>query len=373
MEKLKRCRRLLCIAVMLLLVLILELVIRGMTGSLSSQQTASRWSEDGTYAQVSAFFTPETNVTESQMLPFSIQLKEALDEAGVEADSANGRNYVCAYSTRSTITLTGNKNSITTTVYGVSDDFFLFHPLKCVSGNTSFAGSGEDANTVILDENAAWQLFGATDVAGMCVEIGDTSYIISGVVKSENGIYAEKSGATEVTVYVPYWILAAQQGDEDNTLTVSNLEVLAKNPVKKFGYDTVENLLKTYLGMEEGNYVLVENSSRYGLLSRLAILKNFGTRSMNTDGIVYPYWENRARAFEDITGVLFVAEILLLVYPVICAALFIRFCWKKKGVAWNWLKEHAIWLFHQIKPALRSIKKASSPKSKKSMKIAKRR
>lgn len=373
MEKLKRCRRLLCIAVMLLLVLLLELVIRRMTGSLSSQQTASRWAEDGTYAQVSAFFKPETTVTETQMLPFSIQLKEALDEAGVEADSSNGRSYVCTYSTKGELGLTGNKNSITATAYGVSEDFFLFHPLKCVSGNTSFTGNEEEADTVILDENAAWQLFGATNVAGMCVEIGDTSYIIGGVVKSEKGLFTEKSGATEVTVYVPYRILAAQQGDDDNALTVNNLEVLVKNPVKKFGCDTVENLLKTYLGMDEDDYVLVENSSRYGLLNRLNILKSFGTRSMNTDGIVYPYWENRARAYEDITGVLFVMEILLLVYPVICAALFIRFCWKKKGVAWNWLKEHAVWLFHQMKPALRSIKKASAAKSKKSMKIAKRR
>jgi hypothetical protein len=199
----------------------------------------------------------------------------------------------------------------------------------------------------------------------MYVEIGQSAYIIGGVVKSESGVFAEQAGAEKTSVYVPYWILKAQNEE----LTVDNLEVLIKNPVKKFGYDTVEQLIKTYLGLGEDSYVLVENSTRYSVNNRFNTLKNFGVRSMQLNGIVYPYWENRAAAMDDVAALILVLQILLLVYPVICAAQLIHYLWKQKDIAANWLKEHIIWLFGQIEPAFRYICRVS--KSKKSMKSTK--
>jgi hypothetical protein len=364
MKKLKRYRKLLLTAVMLLAVLLAECLVQMFAAKIDSQQAAMRWDKNGSYAQVSAFLSPDCTVDETQMMPFSIQLNTAMEEAGAETENGSGRDLVYAYSAAGTLTLTGKRNSVTVNAYGVSDDFFVFHPLECVSGVLGFSGD-EKSDTVILDENTAWQLFGATDVAGMYVEIGQRAYLIGGVVKSETGIYAKAAGAQKTYVYVPYWILQEQ----DEELTVSTIEVLIKNPVNKFGYDTVEELLKSYLSLDEDSYTLVENSTRYSILNRLATLKNFGIRSMRLDGTVYPYWENRAAALDDVAALILVIEILLLVYPIICAAKLIHYLWKQKDTAVKWLVEHIIWLAGQIGPAFRYIGRVSN--SKKSMKSAK--
>ena len=51
---------------------------------------------------------------------------------------------------------------------------------------------------------------------------------------------------------------------------------------------------------------------------------------MNTKNIVFPYWENRARAYEDLAALLLILELLCLVYPVIFAAGKIHWLWKHK-------------------------------------------
>lgn len=367
MEKLKRYRKLLLTAIMLLFVLFAEGMVHLFASRLDSQQLASRWAKEDSYAQVSVFSTPEAKVEEGQMLPFSVQLKSTIEEAGVEADSENGRSYVLAYSGLGSLMLSGSKNSVTANAYGVSEDFFLFHPLELVSGSLAFSGEEQEADTIVLDENAAWQLFGAIDVAGMGVEIGQRTYIIGGVVKSENGLFAEQSGAQKVTVYVPFWVLKEQ----DEEATVDCIEVLVKNPVKKFGYDTVKNLVESTLNLNEGSYAIVENSTRYDIPNRFQTLKNFGVRSMKLDGMIYPYWENRAAAMDDVAALLLAIELLLLIYPACMAACLIHYCWKHKKAAGRWLWEHLIWLVRQAGSGLRSVHGIS--KSKKSMKSTKSR
>ena len=96
--------------------------------------------------------------------------------------------------------------------------------------------------------------------------------------------------------------------------------------MQKFGF----NALKEALGLDKSSYEIVENSSRFGLMNRFTVLRNFGIRSMNTKNIVFPYWENRARAYEDLAALLLILELLCLVYPVIFAAGKIHWLWKHK-------------------------------------------
>jgi hypothetical protein len=71
------------------------------------------------------------------------------------------------------------------------------------------------------------------------------------------------------------------------------------------------------LSLGEGSSEVVENSSRFSLSHRWKILKEFGVRSMRDSTLVLPYWENRARAYEDVAVLLMVFEGLLLLYPAI--------------------------------------------------------
>ena len=116
--------------------------------------------------------------------------------------------------------------------------------------------------------------------------------------------------------------------------------------------------------MDKSSYEIVENSSRFGLMNRFTVLRNFGIRSMNTKNIVFPYWENRARAYEDLAALLLILELLCLVYPVIFAAGKIHWLWKhnteirQKLVQWIkvFVKELRIWMKH-VKAQERPVKK----------------
>ena len=46
--------------------------------------------------------------------------------------------------------------------------------------------------------------------------------------------------------------------------------------------------------------------------------------------MLYPYWENLARGYEDIIGLITVFMMLFLLYPVVLTILLLAFWWKHK-------------------------------------------
>ena len=218
------------------------------------------------------------------------------------------------------------------------------------------------------------------------VEINGVQYPVRGVVKSDKGYFSDAADEEAATVYVSYEILEGGSGSSTGGMdsaaastpaagttdskggsygqaagtTLDSYELLIKNPVQKFGF----NALKEALGLDESSYEIVENSSRFGLMNRFTVLRNFGIRSMNTKNIVFPYWENRARAYEDLAALLLILELLCLVYPVIFAAGKIHWLWKHKTeirqklVQWIkvFVKELRIWMKH-VKAQERPVKK----------------
>lgn len=48
----------------------------------------------------------------------------------------------------------------------------MFHPLKLITGSY-FSGNDLMQDYCIIDQDAAWQLFGSNDVVGMTVYIGN--------------------------------------------------------------------------------------------------------------------------------------------------------------------------------------------------------
>uniref|UniRef100_UPI00272A336F ABC transporter permease n=1 Tax=uncultured Acetatifactor sp. TaxID=1671927 RepID=UPI00272A336F len=175
----------------------------------------------------------------------------------------------------------------------------------------------------VIDEDAAWQLFGSNDVAGMTVYIGGVPHIVTGVIRRPSGHFAEAAGLDSTVVYVSYQTLT-ELGDSHG---INHYEIVMPNPVTGFAY----NYVKEKLGAEEKEVEVVENTSRYSLLSRLKLIAEFGTRSMNGKAIIYPYWENIARGYADVLMVLTLFGILFLLYPVGLAIVFFCIWWRHKG------------------------------------------
>lgn len=338
---------------MLACTLLLAGIERIVTSQLSTQQLAKRWSEEEQFTQLSIFFAKGKEINEAQIMPIEQAIKTALEEASIDASADNGRKWVDAYSSKGELTLSSDRTSATVRAYGVSKDFFLFHPLTLLSG-TYFGLEDENEDGLILDENVAWQLFGSNNVAGLTVEINGISYVVRGVVRSEEGLFSEKVEENIPTVYVSFSLLERHYGSSESGLPIENYELLIANPVRDFG----ETTLKNAVGGDENAYVMVENTTRYQLMNRLTMLKDFTTSTMSTKAVEYPYWENRARGYETISLLIMFFEIVCLIYPIIYAIQLLHKLWKKKHDIWVGFKDFVIEFYKAHRKLKKSIEVA---------------
>lgn len=317
--------------------------------NLEDQQAAVRWDVEGGCAQVSAFFTRGLEVNDFQIMSFERELENALTEAAVTVENENARLYVDAYSAQGKITVISDQSTLEAGAIGIGGDFFFFHPLQLVSGGY-FSGNDLMKDSIIVDEEAAWQLFGSSNIEGMSVTIGGVPHYISGVVKRQEGRFAENAGLNNTIIYVSAETLSEYGTSEG----ISCYEVAAPNPVKGFVYNT----LKEKFGLKEDEMLVVENSSRYSLEAMIPVVLDFGIRSMQNSAVHFPYWENIARGYEDVRAVVLIIQFIFLLIPgiIILTALIIK--WKNRKYT---VKD--IWMYLMDKKD-RAMEKARAEKNK---------
>ena len=180
---------------------------------------------------------------------------------------------------------------------------------------------------IILDEEAAWQLFGSNDIEGMNVMINGVPHYVAGVIRREKGRLAENAGLQKSVIYVSNETLS-QYGISEG---IGCYEIVAPNPVKKFVYNTV----KEKFGLKEEEMTVVENSSRYSVEAMIPVMLDFGTRSMQNAAIHLPYWENMARGYEDIRAVILFLQMILLLIPALIVLVFLIIKWKNRKYTWK--------------------------------------
>lgn len=292
---------------------------------LADQTAAARWSSEGDAAQISCFFTEGTEVDKNSIMTFEHQLGSVLQEASIVAPNEGARLWSDAYSAQGTVTLNSGKVSLEANAIGIGGDFFQFHPVRLLKG-AYFSGNDLMHDRVILDEDAAWQLFGSNDVTGMEIRIGGIPHYIAGVIKREEGRFHEAAGLDKTLVYLSYESLEAYGTTEG----IDTYEIVMPNPVSGFAYSKV----KEKFGIDENGMWVVDNTARFGLKQRLTVLSEFGLRSMNNHAINYPYWENVARGWEDVLAVILVLQIICILIPAVILITATVILWKRK--AWTW-------------------------------------
>ena len=303
------------------------LILYGIASLLSnrqtSQQMAERWSEQKDVAQISCFFSPNAAMSPDRIESFRHALDDALEQASIVQDSpnANARLWADAYSADGQITVSSERAKVTADAIGVGGDFFLFHPLQLLNGSY-FSESDLNQDYCILDEDAAWQLFGSNNVAGQIVTIGGVSHVVAGVVRREDGRLEEAAGLDSTVIYVSYNTLDTLGSNNG----INHYEIVMPDPVSEYAY----NYVKDNIGVTEKEVEVVENTTRYDFLKCLQVIADFGTRSMNGKAIIYPYWENIARGYEDIIAAITLFALLFLVYPVVLLVIFVIIRWKQK-------------------------------------------
>ncbi len=291
------------------------LTVNFCAGRLTAQQMSARWGEGS--AQISCFFQSRTDAEGVDILRNSIEefrhgVDKALEEAAVENTSENpgSRMWIDAFSADGTLVLQSGKARLEAHAIGVGGEFFRFHPLTLLEGNF-FSESDNNHDYCVLDEDAAWQLFGSNDVAGQLVNVGGRPLVVSGVIRRDQGRLEKAAGLAATIVYVSYETLMEQ----GSSLGINHYEIVMPDPVAGFAIKHV----REKLGTDEESTVILENSRRYSQAELLKRLLEFGTRSMSRKGIIYPYWENLARGWEDILAPLVGISCVLLLYPLLAA------------------------------------------------------
>lgn len=295
-------------ALLLILIAVCSMKIHSFSNVLLSQQAASFWAGDSSerFAQVSCFFPVNKLESVDSVRAFRKTIDSKLIEAGIEPKD-DEEYWTDCYSATDSLTVKGDHNSSEATAIGVGGDFFLFHPYELLSGSYL---SEDDLmkDRVVLDYELAWKLFGGEQLAGMTVTIDGKPYYVAGVVRRETDKFSNKAFSGEPVMFIPYETLSSLKEGTG----INSYEIAMPDPISNFAKTFLNDSFKTAKG------VVVENSTRYGFSSIFKMFKDYGSRSIQGSGVIYPYWENAARVSEDFVARLYVFILLLSLFPLIC-------------------------------------------------------
>lgn len=325
-----------------ILLFIILFVIKGrITDSLADQQASKRWDSGKQNAQVSFFISPLLKNADSDTITAenidSIRYhltselnkifgEEETEESEKEKDPLAGP-YTYAYSGYGSISISASNDKYhqisNANAIGVGGDFFVFHPVRLLSGSY-FDKNDLMKDTVLLDSNSAFKLFGSSDIVGMQVMIGNKIYYVSGVYEVIEGRLPQKAGCSDGFIFLYYPELVKNGFSEG----ISCLEFVSNEPYKGYLYGFMNDASNT--GFDSAKVKVVENSRRFEFDKIWAyVISEWGARSMQSAPIVYPYWENLARGYEDICGGILIAEYVLFIIIMLILCNYFSILYKK--------------------------------------------
>ncbi len=279
----------------------------------STQYSAKYWDPDGRYSMVSVFLPEGSGLEQDNVRQLEYALDQALIKEALEAPSDNARLYVSSYSVKTEASVSSQRSkSQTCTAYGVGGDFFRFHSYELISGSYLVEDSLMDDH-VVLDEEAAWKIFGAIEVDGMTLKYDGKEYIVQGVVKPMDEFKSKAGGAESGTIFFPFSRIDGKAGC---------YEIIFPNPVSGFAAKQLKEAFKS-CGYDENDICIVDNSERYGFVNSVKRLVKWTDRGMSFKALKYPYWENSAIAVENIVDLLTLFRILFIVPPAVIVVISI--------------------------------------------------
>ena len=287
------------------------------------ETAAERWQDrDTSCAEVSVYFEENSGIATPDIAYAVNNITGRLKADNYLKAGQDGLNWFYAYSGSAAILLEHGPRQVFAEAYGVEGEFFKIHEMPLISG--SYFESGEQRHVVVLDEFAAWELFGAVDVAGMEVLVENDFYTVTGVVKADDSKDAMAAYGDRPKAYIPFnALLTVSPG-----LKAVNVQAVIPNPVDGYAKSVVSDAFgirnpsieelgeqKSPLNFE--NRIMVENTGRFGFLRLREKLKYDRYSVMQTDGIRLPYWENIARFEEERQLKRYRLAIVLMVPPLL--------------------------------------------------------
>ena len=343
--------------VLLLAALGCFLGIHRLSRLLPSQLEAERWQggSEVEYAQISCFIPVDETVSLNQIGAFREAMAKKLHEAALDVGT-EGVLTADAWSRVSKVSVSSALGKGDVYATAVGGEFFSFHPITLISGNY-ISSTDLMQDRALLDEETAWLLFGGTDIQGLTFKINGVPFVVAGVIEREQDFATKMAYTDGMGIFISYdaWVTlsassttsattstgtstgststgttssstststgtstgtstsTSSSSTSTNTASASGgiqcYEVVLPNPVKNFALGVVKE--KFPIGRGE----IVNNTERFGTSNLWKLVRSFSTRSMQTRGVMYPYWENAARCVEDRAALLLLAGIAALALP----------------------------------------------------------
>ncbi len=275
-----------------LLFLVGEGAVATMTGDLDALSGGERWSATGEpYATIAVHTDTESAFTRNQVESYALSVDNGLLTASM-ASTEGGSVWTYGYFTEDVLSVTGPKATANLQVMATGGSFFTFHPLTFLYG-APYTYDKSLPYGVVLDEYAAWRVFGASDVVGMTLTIGGKEFTVTGITAHERDSEGYKRAYGDLPrLYMSYYGYEVIEGDEKANITT--LEMAIPNPVDGFAKNIFDNAVKT----NEDTTVVQENHERYSLVNRFNRMKELPYMGMRNDRIVYPYFENELQVMD---------------------------------------------------------------------------
>lgn len=344
-KKISKKARILMIIFVVSLVLfwVLSIVKNSLVGTLYDQKAYLMWSEGGAGStQVSMYFDPAVKINDfaigSVKNLISKELSDTLnhDEYVFDEDDPFAGPFTSSYCAFGKVNISSSETTQIQDVnaVGIGDEFFSIHPLDLKTGQF-FSGNDLMKDKVILDSNTAFALFGSYDCIGLTVRIGDMPHIVSGVYDPDQSKLSKIAGSDGGYIFISCESLS-NYGTTDG---ITNIEIVATEPVSHYIYQVLNNTEKTKF--PQGSYEIVENSTRFSMESILSnVILNYPERTMRKNKIVFPYWENIARVYENYCAVIVVFQLLCLLVALIIAMYAILSLINNSEKLFQFIKKH---------------------------------
>lgn len=293
---------------------ICELTVVGIRGSFDFLKAGKRWAPDGArYAVISLYTEESAALSADQVESWAHSIDSALLQSSIAPSSENARSWAYTYATEKTMSVSGPAGSGTAEVIAAGGDFFVFHPLDFIYGS-AFLNDTSNPNGVVIDDMLAWKIFGAVNIVGMEMTIGDNSYTVVGVTtrESNHGIYNYTYGERP-RMYMSYaGYLKLQGSDSSNAADITMFETVLPNEVKSFA----KNIFDGVITANEETMTEIESTDRFSLINRYNNMKILKYSWIRENKIEYPYWENEERVADYRCAILMIFEVAFAVIAV---------------------------------------------------------
>lgn len=263
------------------------------------------------YAQFAVYLTEDDYLTPDGMMEIKNTLESKMTENSIEHEG----NYLLAGSCEMNVTLSREAltaDALATVYFG---DWFGLHPTLPVRGGY-LDESAATTDFCVIDDLAAWRLFGSTDVCGMDIEINEKIYTVSAVLPADRSIYAKYYGE-KPRVYILYSSAAMR----DSRITFTSLEAVLPDPIT----DSAEKMFTDAAASYSKDIYKI--TDRFGAAELFENIKELTTLGV-MEGKSFPYYENVARIMETKCALLLIFEgtfyILSAVFFVILLVLIFR-------------------------------------------------